>query len=423
MMVSTSILSALVNVDAIVAGEKVMQSSAAVVDQQDGIFQELLRASGKGDKIQTLTDGATQSPVVAERLGVQGKREELFYPASSLSLLRAVAAPELEEAMPTREDRVTVGVPTFARLSEEWSALGSSLLAPHSGFSKMRSPAIIPSQEILSAFSLLPVMGMIPSYHEGVYFEDNSVLATAETPSGTSSNEEPLDPSVTAFSNQEHVIQTILANAYPSYVGQVTTDSKGADFEGSPTPGTNYSNSNTSVLDDSDLDTLIASLLLSKRKDDTSAASLADLNWNHFNEAILTDADQGDSGLTGFTFEGEDVVLDTAIRSRYDKGAGAVDALPVQLDSAPLQTDDLTLIPRAIKTEESNPLNPPSPVEGTSRVDDVFPAPLLRGNSPKVDTAIRSRYDKGAGAVDALPVQLDSAPLQTDDLTLIPRAI
>ena len=104
-------------------------------------------------------------------------------------------------------------------------------------------------------------------------------------------NLEPSTPAHSALSDQEMTILTLLENSTPSYVAQTTELEMGFSH-------------NAATMDDSDLDTLISSILLSTRKETPrDASALADLSWNHFNDTILTDADQIENDLQGFTFE------------------------------------------------------------------------------------------------------------------------
>jgi hypothetical protein len=232
MIASNSILSAFINGDAIIVGDGAVKNSAIPVDQQDGIFQEVLRISGKEEDMQTLLDQTNQKE------GNQ-KETEVSY-----------------------------------------------------------------TQPFLSALSLLSMVGVNPSAPERPEGVDFSGIAIPVS-NKTSWMSESFTSAVTDVANQENAIQAILANAYPIYVAQTTAYPARGGSEGHAAWGANSGNSGAIALADSDLDALITSLLLSKKKETVSGASLADLAWNHFNEAILTDADAGDSALAGFTFEEE----------------------------------------------------------------------------------------------------------------------
>ncbi len=143
---------------------------------------------------------------------------------------------------------------------------------------KYQKEGQVSAQEMLSALSFLSMVGVI------------ATPVSYET-AAASWMSEPAAPVFATLSSQEMTIQTILENANPSYVGEESESDISMTHRAA------------STIADSDLDSIISSLLLSKNK--TSDASLADLGWNHFNEAVLTDADQGDLSLDGFTFEGE----------------------------------------------------------------------------------------------------------------------
>ena len=143
----------------------------------------------------------------------------------------------------------------------------------------------VSSREILSALSFLSIVGVIPSpiaYQTPLPLQDTFASWTFEIFAPAMASTGLMNQTPTS---QEAIIQTILENATPSYVMQTAVSETG--------------------LADSDLDSIISELLLSKNKQMPRESALADLGWNHFNEAILTDADQGNNDLRGFTFEEE----------------------------------------------------------------------------------------------------------------------
>jgi len=243
MFVSNNILSTLINSDAILFAEIAVKDSAVMVDQKEGLFQEVLQGAVKEEEMLTLLDQDEQVD--------QDEQDQVVV----LSL-----------PVRTRIEMPTAGREGIERIESEEN------MPAH-----QKEEVPVSSQEILSAVSFLSIVGVIPP--------PTSYQATW--------NPEPFATSVAMLSDPEITIQAILENATPSYVAQTTA------------LGIAIGNNVAPDMDDSDLDSLISSLLLSKNDVDTSDPALADLRWNHFNEAILTDADKVDNDMKGFTFEAE----------------------------------------------------------------------------------------------------------------------
>jgi flagellar hook-length control protein FliK len=228
----------------------------------------------------------------------------------------------------------------------------------------------VSSQEILSALSFLSIVGVVPS--QGT-LPPQGTLPLDESPHSDTLPERNKDLVVASFamySNYESSIQAILENATPSYVAQKTASD--------PTLAGHValiSNSAT-ALNDSDLDTLISSILLSKNKVDTSDAMLADLRWNHFNETILTDADNIDNNLKGFTFETEDVKGDLLL---------SAEPKAEQLKVSSKASNSITLQAKLVESLVANGQNLPD--SDTILNEDDF-LTSLADSKPKVDSSV-----------------------------------
>jgi len=200
---------------------------------------------------------------------------------------------------------------------------------------------VVSTQELLSALSLLSIVGVIPTPIED------------QTPWTLAPVLEPSDKAISFSSNQEKAIQAILNNASPSYVTQIE-----------PT---------NPAMAESDLDALISSIILSKNKQSAGAdTTLADLGWTHFNEAVLTGADQTDTKLAGFTFteEMEKPVVSAKLET-------------------PIMTEETAKVSEKLETPTkpvvSAKLETPIMTEETAKISEKLETPTKPVVSPKLE--------------------------------------